>query len=115
MTTGASRRRSRVRDHNGIAEVVAARIPQFANRGWGDKIGATQKVKALGAQLPSRPPRQLVGGNSHGYHFRQYVLDDMAAASSPAGGCPAGSADAPGGLRRDARASRRRAWGGRAP
>jgi hypothetical protein len=64
MTTGASRRRSRVRDHNGIAEVVAARIRQFANRGWGDKIGATQKVQALGARLPSRPPRQLEGGTA---------------------------------------------------
>src|SRR5258707_13144145 len=86
MTTGASRRAFACRDHNGIAEVVASRV-----RSLPIKAGAIRSAKRKKYKLSarSRAPRdaEMSGGDSYGHHFRQYVLDDMAPSSSPAGGC----------------------------
>src|SRR5260370_8114347 len=96
MTTGASRRAFACRDHNGIAEVVAARVRSLPIKAGA--IGSAQR-KQYKLSARSRAPRdaEMSGGDSYGHHFRQYVLDDMAPSSSPASGCPAGSVDAPGG------------------
>src|SRR6266851_307518 len=75
MTTGASRRAFACRDHNGIAQIVAARICNLPI-----KAGAIRSAQRKKYKLSAR--------------------------SCP-GGCPTGSVDAPGGRRRDARASSR--------